>query len=92
MESVDEFAFTIVTSDQVQKFCKGQIDNNAQDVMLDLSQFLERQVHKSHSDYRFNANFVNVYSKSGTSVIQFSGLDYSDFDGCIQYYEEAGIV
>ena len=92
MESVDEFAFNIVTADQVQRFCKSQRNDNSQDVMLDLSQFLERQVHKSHSDYRFNANFVNVYAKSGMSAIQFSGLDYYDFDSCIKYYEDAGII
>lgn len=93
MESVDEFALEIVTSDSVQMFCKSQINGVSKDYNTAvLSLFLDRQVQKSHNDYRFNANFLNVYAKNGMSEIQFENLPYSDYESCICYYEDMEII
>ena len=93
MESVDEFALGIVTSEPVQMFCKSQTEGASKEyntAMLSLS--LERQVQRSHNDYRFNANFLNIYAKNGISEIQFENLPYSDYESCIRYYEDMEII
>lgn len=93
MESVDEFALGIVTSEPVQMFCKSQTEGASKEyntAMLSLS--LERQVQRSHNDYRFNANFLNLYAKNGMSEIQFENLPYSDYESCIRYYEDMEII
>lgn len=93
MESVDEFALKIVTSESVQMFCKSQTSSASKEYNTSvLSVFLERQVQKSHNDHRFNANFLNVYAKNGMSQIQFENLPYSDYDSCIRYYENMEII
>ena len=93
MESVDEFALEIVTSESVQMFCKNQSADAAKEYNTAvLSVFLERQVPKAHNDYRFSANFLNVYAKNGMSEIQFENLPYSDYESCIRYYEDMEII
>lgn len=93
MESVDEFAMNIVSADAVQAFCSKQDYKQAKAYNTSvISVFLERQIQQSHNNYGFNANFLNVYSKDGSSVTQFADLPFSDFDSCIQYYENLGLI
>lgn len=93
MESVDEFALEIVTSEPVQMFCKSQTTGASKEYNTSvLSVYLERQIQTSHNDYRFNANFLNVYTKNGMSETQFENLPYSDYDSCVRYYEDMEII
>jgi len=93
MESVDEFALEIVTSEPVQMFCKSQTTGTSKEYNTSvLSVYLERQIQTSHNDYRFNANFLNVYTKNGMSETQFENLPYSDYDSCVRYYEGMEII
>jgi len=93
MESVDEFALNIVSSEELQKLCNAPDSNNVDEWQLtSLASSLERSVQRTHNNYGFNANFVNVYLKNGINEIQFDKLPYSDFESCVQYYEGAEIV
>ena len=93
MDAVDEFALNIVSSEQVQALCKDEVaDAQKEYSTAVLSAFLERQVQRSHNNYGFNANFLNVYLKNGINEIQFDDLPFSDFESCVRYYEDMGII
>lgn len=93
MESVDEFAFDIVTSEEVLAFCKSPVyEMPSSENETKLALFLEKKIQNSHTDYRFNANFINIYLQTGMSEVQFSNLPFEDYESCVRYYEEAGII
>lgn len=93
MESVDEFALNIVSSEELQILCDASDSSNVDEWHLtSLASSLGRSVQRTLNNYGFNANFVNVYLKNGSSEIQFDKLPYSAFESCVQYYEDAEIV
>ena len=89
-EVADEFAIDVTSSVLVRNLC--QQDNVTDEALRELDAYLEHQVQQSEKGYNIHASFINVYLKNGISYSMFENLPYTDYEGCVQYYEEMGCI
>jgi len=90
MEVADAFAVDITSSGFLRSLCLE--DSVTKESLEDLEAYLEHQVQLSEKEYGIHASFINVYLKNGVSHSLLGKLPYTDYESCVQYYEELGYI